>query len=85
MPDEQGMVSDDERRVWGILGKPPQELFAAPRFLRDEWNDLMRQAKQVMRIRDRDRRVTAAKEIERDRADLVRRIIAETADASTQG
>lgn len=83
MPDEEGMVSPAERKSYGWLGKPPDELWEASKHFQDKWKKLNRLCKYVAKMWDRERRLDYAKEIELERELLVRDIKREARSKKT--
>lgn len=67
------MVTESERATFGWLGRIPQEIIDAPREVSTAYRRLAKDAKEVARMANGERKVIAAKEIEAKYYALLRR------------
>ena len=63
-----------ERKAWGILGKPPEGLTTCHPDLVRRWKKLAEEARVIMRMKPGPTKLARAKDIERNRAYLIRDI-----------
>lgn len=66
-----GIVPKEERDVWGVLGRMPQEILSGPPTLREQWKKLAARADAVAKMKHSVTKVKKAKDIYHDRAALV--------------
>jgi len=65
------MISKEERRAWGVLGKMPDELKGASHMLIARWKELAKRADEVSKMRWNENTIRKAKRIEMDYNSLV--------------
>lgn len=58
------MLPADEKKRWGVIGRPPAEIVDAPIELTKRWKELLIEAKKVQRMRPGEAKVVQAKIIE---------------------
>jgi hypothetical protein len=68
------LMSDNERKAYGVLGKPPEGWLQCSKPLIQEWIKLLRRAERVARMRFSSDKVREAKSIQTAREDLVMRM-----------
>jgi hypothetical protein len=65
------MITDDERKSFGWLGRIPPEIVDASRDIVEKWKLLASDAKQVAKMQQSQKKIERAKAIERRYYDLL--------------
>lgn len=67
------MVTEEERKTFGWLGRIPPEIINAPREVSNAYKALAKEAKAVARMYPNQKKVDMAKQVETKYYDLLRR------------